>query len=251
MIDELISVITPVYNAEKFLPDTVRSIMNQTYQNWELILVNDCSKDNSQELILDFCKQDNRIKYVNLEKNMGEGGARDAGMDVAEGRYVAFVDSDDMWKPEKLQIQYDFMKKNNLGFTFTSYELVSETGKKFNHKIKAPKEMTYKKLLKNTIIGCSTTMLDRSIVGDFRMPVSRLFVDHPTWFKLLKEGHKAYGIDIVLTEYRIVKTSLSYNKIKELKRKWKMYRITEGFGFWKSLYYFCWNVFNAVKKRLF
>jgi len=250
MIDDLISVITPVYNAEIFLSETVKSIQAQTYQNWELILVNDCSKDNSEKIIMDFCEQDNRIKYVKLNQNIGEGGARDAGMDVAKGRYVAFVDSDDRWKPEKLKIQLDFMKENNIGFSFTSYELINEKGKRLNHKIKAPKEMTYKKLLKNTIIGCSTTMLDRTIVGDFRMPISRLFVDHPTWYKLLKEGHIAYGINIVLAEYRIVKTSLSYNKLKEIKRKWKMYRITEGFGFWKSLYYCSWNIFNAVKKRI-
>ena len=250
MIDDLITVITPVYNAEKFIEQTIKSIQNQTYEKWELILVNDCSKDNSEAIIKEFSVADSRIKYINLSTNIGEGGARNAGMDISNGRFIAFVDSDDLWKPEKLSTQLNFMKKNNIGFSFTSYELINENGKRLKHKISAPKEMTYKKLLKNTIIGCSTTMLDRSIVGEFRMPVSRLFVDHPTWFKLLKEGQKAYGLDVILTEYRIVKTSLSYNKAKEIKRKWKMYRITEGFGFWKSLYYCSWNILNAIKKRV-
>jgi len=250
VVDDLISIVTPVYNAERFVSKTINSVLSQTYQNWEQILVNDCSTDESEEIIKGFCEQDARIKYVKLDKNVGEGGARNAGLEVARGRYIAFVDSDDLWKPNKLESQLAFMRKENIGFTFTAYELIAEDDTKLRKVLKAPKTMTYKQLLKNTVIGCSTVMIDRKIVGDFRMPVSRLFVDHPTWFSILKRGHVAYGVNEVLTEYRIVKSGLSYNKLKEMKRKWKMYRVTENMNFLNTLFYFCCNMFNAIKKRI-
>ena len=128
MNEPLVSIITPVYNAERFLSDTIKSVQNQTYKNWEILLIDDCSKDNSAQIIKEFLKYDNRIKYIKLKKNSGASVSRNEGIRNAKGRFIAFVDSDDVWKPEKLEIQIKYMLKENLGFTFTSYRFMKETG---------------------------------------------------------------------------------------------------------------------------
>lgn len=250
MNEYLVSIITPVYNAEKFLSDTIESIKNQSYKNWELLLVDDCSKDNSANIIKEFQKNDDRIKYIKLEKNSGASVSRNTGIKNAKGRFIAFVDSDDLWEPNKLEIQVNYMLKENRGFTFTSYRYMREDGEKTNKIAKAPYKINYEGLLKNTIIGCSTVVVDRHIVGDFDMPLVRRGQDTATWLKLLRKEKYAYGIEQDLVNYRLVGDSLSSNKIKALKRTWNTYRNVENLGILKSSYVFCFYVFNAVKKRM-
>ncbi|TQQ83943.1 glycosyltransferase family 2 protein [Peptacetobacter hominis] len=250
MKEYMVSIVTPVYNAEKFLKETIISIKNQTYTNWELLLVDDCSSDSSPEIIKEFLKKDNRIKYIRMEKNSGAAISRNTGIKHAEGQFIAFVDSDDVWDSKKLETQINYMLKNKVGFTFTSYRYMRECGIKTNKIARAPKKIDYNGLLKNTIIGCSTVVIDRNIIGEFEMPVIKRGQDTATWLMLLKREKYAYGIDEPLVDYRLVGNSLSSNKIKALKRTWNMYRNVEGLGLLKSAYVFCFYAFNAIRKRL-
>ena len=250
MNEPLVSIITPVYNAERFLSDTIKSVQNQTYKNWEILLIDDCSKDNSAQIIKEFQKYDNRIKYIKLKKNSGASVSRNEGIRNAKGRFIAFVDSDDIWKPEKLEIQIKYMLKENLGFTFTSYRYMKENGELTNKIAKAPSKINYSGLLKNTIIGCSTVVIDREIVDYFEMPLVRRGQDTATWLQILRKEKYAYGIEQDLVNYRLVGESLSSNKIKALKRTWNTYRNVEKLGLLKSSYVFCFYVFNAIKKRI-
>lgn len=250
MNEPLVSIITPVYNAERFLSETIKSVKEQTYKNWELLLVDDCSKDNSAKIIKEFNRTDDRIKYIKLEKNSGASISRNTGIKNAKGRFIAFVDSDDLWEPEKLEIQISYMLEKNLGFTFTSYRYMKENGVKTNKVAKAPFKINYNGLLKNTIIGCSTVVIDREIIGEFEMPLVKRGQDTATWLQILRNEKYAYGIQKDLVNYRLVGDSLSSNKIKALKRTWNTYRNVEKLGLLKSSYVFCFYVFNAIKKRI-
>lgn len=250
MNEALVSIITPVYNAERFLGDTIKSIQNQTYKNWELVLVDDCSKDGSADMIKEFQANDDRIRYIKLEKNSGASVSRNTGIKNAKGRFIAFVDSDDIWQPEKLKIQIEYMLENKLGFTFTSYRYMKEDGRLTKKVAKAPKKINYRGLLKNTIIGCSTVVIDKEIVGEFSMPLVRRGQDTATWLQILKTQDYAYGIEKDLVNYRLVGDSLSSNKIKALKRTWNTYRNVEKLSVLQSSYVFCFYVINAIRKRL-
>lgn len=250
MNEPLVSIITPVYNAERFLSETIKSIRSQTYRNWELMLVDDCSNDNSASMIKEFQKYDDRIKYIKLEKNSGASVTRNTGIKNAKGRFIAFIDSDDIWLPEKLEKQVQYMLQNNLGFTFTSYRYMREDGSTTNKVARAPKKIDYEGLLKNTIIGCSTVLIDKNIVGEFEMPNVRRGQDTATWLKILRNEPYAYGIEEALVNYRLVGESLSSNKIKALKRTWNTYRNVENLSVCKSAYVFCFYIFNAIKKRI-
>ena len=250
MNEPLVSIITPVYNAERFLSETIKSVQEQTYKNWELLLVDDCSKDNSAKIIKEFNRTDDRIKYIKLEKNSGASISRNTGIKNAKGRFIAFVDSDDLWEPEKLEIQISYMLEKNLGFTFTSYRYMKENGVKTNKVAKAPFKINYNGLLKNTIIGCSTVVIDREIIGEFEMPLVKRGQDTATWLQILRNEKYAYGIQKDLVNYRLVGDSLSSNKIKALKRTWNTYRNVEKLNIFKSSYVFCFYVYNAIKKRI-
>ena len=250
MSEYLVSIVTPVYNSEKFISETIDSIQNQTYKHWELILVDDCSSDNSYDIISEYIKYDKRIRYIKLEKNSGAAVSRNTGIKNARGRFIAFLDSDDIWLPEKLEKQLKYMLDKKIGFTFTSYRYMKEDGTKTNKVAKAPYKINYNGLLKNTIIGCSTVVLDRQIVGDFLMPLVRKGQDTATWLMILRNQKYAYGMEEILVDYRLVGNSLSSNKIKALKRTWNIYRSVEKINVFKSTYVFCFYVFNAIKKRL-
>lgn len=246
----LVSIVTPVYNSEKFISETIESIQSQTYRNWELLLIDDCSKDNSYEIIKNYMQNDDRIKYIKLEKNSGAAVSRNTGIKNAKGRFIAFIDSDDLWEAKKLEIQVKYMLENKLGFSFTSYRYIKEDGTRTNKIAKAPNKINYNGLLKNTIIGCSTVLIDRNIIGDFTMPLVRRGQDTATWLQLLKKEKYAYGISEALVNYRLVGNSISSNKITALKRTWNTYRNVEKLGLLKSSYVFCFYVFNAIKKRI-
>ena len=250
MNEPLVSIITPVYNAERFLSETIKSVKEQTYKNWELLLVDDCSKDNSAKIIKEFNRTDDRIKYIKLEKNSGASISRNTGIKNAKGRFIAFVDSDDLWEPEKLEIQISYMLEKNLGFTFTSYRYMKENGVKTNKVAKAPFKINYNGLLKNTIIGCSTVVIDKDIIGEFEMPLVKRGQDTATWLQILRNEKYAYGIQKDLVNYRLVGDSLSSNKIKALKRTWNTYRNVEKLNIFKCSYVFCFYVYNAIKKRI-
>ena len=245
-----VSVITASYNCAKFIEESIKSVLNQTYDNLELIIIDDCSTDNSEEIVNEYIKKDSRIKFYRLNNNSGAAVARNKGLDEATGRFIAFLDSDDIWDKQKLEKQINFMQTNNYGFSFTSYRLIDENGYLLNKEIRVPNEITYKNLLKNTIIGCLTVIIDKELIGDFKMPLVRAGQDTATWLSILRCGNIAYGYDEILASYRLVNGSISSNKFKALKRTWNTYRKIEKLNLLKSIYYFSSYVLNAIKKRI-
>lgn len=250
MKDGLISIITPVYNAEEFIVQTIESVQAQTYNDWELLLIDDCSTDSSAELIRSFTDNDNRIRYVKLNKNSGAAVTRNTGLAMAKGRYIAFLDSDDIWKAQKLEKQMELIKEKDIGFVFTSYRYIMQDGSPMSKVARAPEKIDYNGLLKNTIIGCSTVLIDKKIIGDFRMANVRRGQDTATWLQLLKKTDYAYGIYDDLVWYRVVSGSLSDNKFTAIKRTWNTYRNVEHLSLPKAMYVFVFYAYNAVKKRL-
>lgn len=252
MNDDLVSIIIPVYNAEQFLEDTIRTVEEQTFTNWELIFINDCSKDNSINIIKQKQRENSKIKLINLQENSGAAVARNTGINDARGKYIAFLDADDLWEKEKLEKQIKFMKEKKCAFSFTGYEFADENGKGNGKVVKVPLKINYKQALKNTTIWTSTVIFDVEELGKelIQMPNVKRGQDTATWWKVLKKIDNAYGLDIVLSYYRRTSESLSANKFKALKRTWDLYRKVEHLNIFYSFYNFCFYVLNAVKRRI-
>jgi teichuronic acid biosynthesis glycosyltransferase TuaG len=223
-------------------------VLSQTYDNWELLIVDDCSSDNSCEMIRKY--DDNRISLIELEKNVGAAEARNIAIRNAAGKYIAFLDADDIWMPTKLEKQIGFMLEKNIAFSFTSYESISEDGQQRYSIIKAHKKMTYYSYLKNTIIGCLTVIIDREKTGDFQMPNIRSSHDMALWLLLMKRGFDAFGLEENLGSYRVVSTSNTSNKLKAAFDVWEVYRKVERLGLFYSIWCFINYAFNAIKKRI-
>ena len=254
IIDEnKISIITPVYKCEKFIENTIKSVLNQTYTNWELLLVDDCSPDNSAEIIKKYVEKDNRIKYFKIDKNRGVAIARNKALEEARGRFIAYLDADDLWKSTKLEKQVKFMLDNNYAFTCTDYEKIDEEGKSLNKTIEMPKHINYNLFLRNTIIQTVAVMVDIGITGKslLVMPNIRKSEDAATWCQLLKNGYDCYRCPGNLSYYRVVKNSLSSNKFKAVKMNWYWYRKIEKLTFCKAVFCFIGYAYNATKKRMY
>lgn len=246
----LVSIITPAYNAAQTIDATIDSVMKQTVKDWEMIIVDDCSTDGTRARLARAAASDARIRVLFLERNSGAAAARNHALDLARGRYVAFLDSDDRWKKDKLEKQLKFMRKYSYTFTFTGYEYISHEGEPLHKCVRAPRRVTYADMLKNTIVGCLTVIIDREAVGVFHMPNLRTRQDLATWLALLKKGRVAYGLDEPLAEYRIGgPESLSRDKWKAARKTWYVYRRMEKLPLWRSCWYFCNYAANAVIKR--
>jgi teichuronic acid biosynthesis glycosyltransferase TuaG len=248
MFMEKISIITPSYNSSSFIRETILSVINQSYPNWEMIIVDDCSTDNTLEIIKENFK-DSRIKLFENEVNCGAAVCRNIGLENSTGRFIAFIDSDDLWTNDKLEVQLNFMLNNNYEISFTNYELVDENSKSFNKFVRSITKIDYHGYLKNTIIGMSTSMIDRSKTGSFKFVNIRTRQDTYLWISLLKEGFNAYGIDRALAKYRVRNNSISANKISAAKQVWYLYYSLEKLGYIKSAYYFTFYAYNAIRKR--
>jgi len=249
--DFLISVIVPAYNSEKFIGETIQSVIDQTYKRWELIVVDDCSTDKTLEIIESYSAKDARVFCVPSAENGGAAVTRNIGLEKAAGRFIAFLDSDDLWSPSKLEDQLKFMLENRIPISFTSYELIDEEGNPLGKVVRSVKSIDYKGVLKNTIIGMSTSMIDTNIVDqEFRFINIRTRQDLCLWLTLLKRGHKAYGMDKVYASYRVRKNSISSNKFKGALRVWNIYYKLEKLGLFRSLYYFSSYAKNALIKKL-
>lgn len=246
----LVSVITPAYNAERFLAGTIESVQQQTYTNWEMVIVDDQSTDRTLEIAKTYADQDSRIRIYRLEKNSGAAVARNTAMKHAKGRYIAFLDSDDQWFPEKLEKQLRFMQEKDIAFSFTKYIRMDEDGTLRDNVSKAPESVGYTDLMKHCVIGCLTVMIDREKTGDMEMVNIRTRQDYAYWLALTKKGFRAYGLPEVLAKYRIVGNSISRNKLKAAQRQWYVYRQIEKENLLKSMYYFLHYAFRGVKNSL-
>lgn len=215
-----------------------------------MIIVDDCSKDNSIELILNFSVNDKRIKLIQLKTNVGAAEARNIALREVNGQFIAFLDSDDIWFPEKLENQIQFMISKDIAFSFSAYNLIDTNGKPIKKVIQVPEVIGYKDYLEDTIIGCLTVVIDQSKTGYFEMPVIRSSHDMALWLQIMKRGFKAYGINKPLASYRILQVSNTSNKWKAAKDVWKVYRDIEKINIIRSSYYFMFYAINAIKKRI-
>lgn len=236
MEEPLVSVIMPAYNAEKYIAQSIASVVKQGYQNWELLITDDRSNDNTQQIVKQYSNQDSRIKLFVNEKNAGAGVARNNSIKQAKGRYIAFLDSDDLWMPEKLSKQISFMQSNKVPFSYTGYQKFTGD-KKLLGKIIPPVETTYNELLNSNVIGCLTAIYDRQEIGKQYMPTIRKRQDMALWLHILKLTSKAVGIQESLAYYR-VDVGMSSNKIEILKWQWRLYREVEQLSVIKSLKHF-------------
>jgi len=231
----LVSIITPTYNSEKFISETIKSVLNQTYTNWELLITDDLSTDNTVAIVESHAKNDSRIKLFKLEKNSGAAIARNNSINNSRGRYIAFLDSDDLWLLNKLELQIEFMKKGNYALTYTSYEKFKNKDT-FISNIYSLNKLNYNNMLKNNYIGCLTAIYDSKLLGKMFMPNIRRRQDYALWLKILKRIDYAYGLDMVLSKYRVLETSLSKGFIANLKYTFYLFRDVENFGCVKAFF---------------
>lgn len=247
----LISVIMPCFNMEKYISDTITSVKQQTYSHWELLVVDDLSEDSTPSIVETFCHNDERIHFEKMGIHTGIANSRNTAIRMSKGRYLAFLDADDIWHPEKLEQQLAFMQQRQVGFCYTAYDLIDEGGKPLNKTIRTAGDLNYDAYLRNTIIGCSTVMVDTAIVGEVVVPNYRTSEDTATWLDILKKGFKAYAIEKPLTSYKVRSKSASSNKLKAAADLWRVYRQHEKLSLPKAVVSFLSYVFHAIVKRLF
>ena len=244
-----ISVITANYNSAAFIEETYNSISRQTMDNWEWLVTDDCSSDGSFETLKSLSYKDKRVKLFKNSSNLGAAISRNRSIMEARGRFLAFIDADDLWAPDKLEKQIAFMLSKKAGISFTTYNIISEYGEDKNKEIDltAPSIIDYHSLLsKNATFGCSTVMIDKSVVGSINMPNMRTGQDYATWLSILKNGFVAHLLREPLSTYRIVPGSISRNKFKKALRQWEIYRSHEKLSLFSSIYYFVCYAFRAV-----
>lgn len=246
----LVTVVMPTYNSASFFAESIDSVRLQTLEDWELIVVDDCSADDTVAKLKAYTKNDPRIKVIVLDENSGAAVARNTAIKLAKGRYIAFLDSDDRWLSYKLEKQLEFMRKNNYCLTYTAYDVVNEKDLLINHK-SIPSKVKYSDLLKTNSIGCLTAMYDTHSLGKIYMPLIRKRQDLGLWLKILKNVDFAYGLNESLALYRTRKNSISSNKLSAAAYTWRLYREVEELNYLKALYYFShYAVRGLIRSRL-
>lgn len=239
----LVSVITPTFNSEKFIADTILSVQNQTFTNWELLIVDDCSTDTTVKIIESF--QDKRIKLIRLSQNSGAGVARQTAVEKASGTHIAFLDADDLWLPQKLQKQLDFMTENQQPFTFSFYDRIDESGKLLGKRIEAPRNLTYHQLFFCNFVGNLTGIYAVDFFGKIEIPSIRKRQDWIVWLKILKKIKSARSVPESLALYRIRENSMSASKTKLLRYNYKVYRDFHRLN--SIAAFFCMGIFLFVQ----
>lgn len=247
MEENKVSIIIPVYNAEKFIGKTIESVLNQTYKNWEILIFNDKSKDNSLKIIKKYSEKDKRIKFVDSKENVGVVAARNKLIEIATGEFIAFLDADDYWKQNKLEKQIKFMLKNNALISCTEYTRVTEDEKEINDII-IKEIITYEDMLKNNYLGCLTVIYNANKLGKRYFKEREKNEDYVLWLEIVKETKIIFGLKENLAFYRVLNNSRSSNKIKAAKDRWNVYRKIERLSLFKSIYYFLQYVIRALKK---
>ncbi|HEL1586658.1 TPA: glycosyltransferase family 2 protein [Streptococcus suis] len=248
----LVSVIIPMYNAEKFIQETLHSVLAQTYPAFEVIVVDDRSNDDSVLLVEAMIETESRIRFLQNKVNAGVAVARNAGVAAARGRFISFLDADDLWLPNKLAKQVDFMLQQGHAFTFSSYQFADENGRPIKSPVHVPSKISYQEALRNHTIWTSTVMLDLEQLtkSQIEMPNVRKGQDTATWWKVLKVTGHAYSIDEVLSLYRRTPASLSANKFAAIKRTWNLFRNVEGLTLGQTILPFWGYAFHAIKRRI-
>lgn len=245
LINNTVSIIMPTFNNVAFVRASLSSVMAQSFQNWELVLSDDGSADSTLGVLNQFQKSDPRIRLLTSGVNQGAARARNAAIEAATGRYIAFLDSDDLWKPEKLERQIAFMQERDIAFSFSSYDRIDEAGQLINtHRVDRP--VTYRDLLKSCVIGCLTAVYDTEKLGKVYMPERRGGEDFGLWLRILKMVDAAYPIPESLAQYRVRAGSVSANKLSAARYTWSVYRDVEKLGLARSAYYFAHYAAHGV-----
>ena len=248
----MVSIVVPVYNAANYIEKTIEMVCRQTYKDWELILVDDASRDESAQVIENYIKnQGKRIRLIRKKVNQGAAEARNTGIDASSGRFIAFLDADDVWDPEKLEKQVAYMERTGAAFCFHAYEFGDENANPTGKIVHVPEKLKYKQALSRTIIFTTTVMfdtekIDMEIIHMPNVPSE----DTATWWRILKSGYEAYGLDENLAIYRRPARSLSSNKLEAIRRIWFLYRNIAGLSVAKSLFYFGGWAVRATLRRL-
>ena len=242
-----ISIIMAAYNAEKTIEQAIASVLNQTYPNFELLVVNDCSKDRTAELVKGIAATDGRVRLISNAKNSGVSYTRKHGLEEANGSWIAILDSDDAWTPEKLEKQIKLQNRTNADLLFTGSAFMDADGHPIDWYLHAPAEVTYRQLLKQNVLSNSSALVRKELYARHYAVGDGMHEDFATWLGILKNGRLAYGVDEPLLIYRIAKNSKSGNKIKAAKMNWKTYRYV-GLNFVQSLYYECCYTVNGLRK---
>lgn len=247
----LVSIVTPTFNDEKYILTSIHSVQSQSYENWELIVIDDGSHDNTRNIVSGLALNDKRIKLFSLKENGGSAVARNVGLELARGEYLAFLDADDVWFEDKLEKQIAFMVCKDALFSYTAYEIMNENGERSGKFIdfQGIDRVGYVDMLKKkATLGCSTVMLNWNKLSKFRMPLIRTGQDYALWLSILKEGHVAFCLRDVLTMYRIVPGSISRNKFKKALRQWEIYRKIERIPTIKSFWFFLNYAYRAISR---
>lgn len=243
----LVSIIMAAYNAEKTIELAIESVLNQTYSNFELLVINDCSKDGTAKLVEDFSAKDNRVRLISNEKNSGVSFTRKHGLEEANGSWIAILDSDDAWAPEKLEKQIELQNRTNADLLFTGSAFMDSEGRPIDWCLHAPAEATYRQLLKQNVLSNSSALVRKELYAKHYAVGDGMHEDFAIWLSILKDGKKAYGVDEPLLIYRIAKSSKSGNKIKAAKMNWNTYRYV-GLNVVEAAYYEAWYMFKNVMK---
>jgi glycosyltransferase involved in cell wall biosynthesis len=246
----LVSVVMPMHNSERFIKESIESVLAQTYAHWELLIVDDASTDNSLAIASQYAAEDERIHLLRNTKHIKMPSApRNAGVQAAKGQYIAFLDSDDLWFPQKLEQQLPFFKDNRTAIVFSNYEKIDELSTRANRVISAPRQATYKSLLKGNIIGNLTGIYDTGKVGKANIKDIH-HEDYVMWLSILKKGYIARNTETTLAAYRVSSQSVSSNKLKVIKWQWDIYRNVEHLSLLRSAYNFVFYAYKALIKSL-
>ena len=249
-----VSVIMPAFNCEEFIDRTIESVLKQEYENWELIIVDDCSTDKTSDIAEKYAKTDSRIKILKNKTNKGAACSRNTAIEYASGRYLAFLDSDDVWNCKKLAKQIDYMEKNAFSFTCTAYDKIDESDNSLNRVIKCHDCLDYRGILKHCP-GNSTVVYDAEVLGKFFIPNIRKRNDYVMWLQVIKKAEELHGLEEVLSSHRVREQSLSSKKVSLIKYHWMVYRKIEDLGLLESvyltIYWILKSVLHKVKELLF
>lgn len=245
MVDDLVSIIVPAYKAASHIPATIESVLAQTYPRWEMLIADDCSPDNTRSVIADWAARDERIKLIALPRNGGPAAARNGALAQAQGRWVAFLDSDDLWLPQKLERSLALAQQTQAALVYTGYRRISVDGSRTGRYIGVPPTLNYRQLLGHTAIATSTVLIDRHLAGEIRMQ-KVYYDDFVCWLGILKRGLTARGLNEDLMRYRVLPQSVSRNKQNSAREVWKIYRFTEHLGYLAA----SWHFLNYAARAL-
>ena len=245
----MVSIVMPAYNAEKYIREAIQSVLCQTYEEWELLVIDDCSTDGTYSVVEKMSKDDDRIKLYKNQQNMGVSQSRNKAVELARGEWIAFLDSDDAWMPEKLSKQVSIAKTaSDMVICYTASSFIDDDGKPYDYVMEVEETISYKTLLSKNLISCSSVMIRSSVMKQIKMPSDKMHEDYYVWLKVLREGGKAYGINEPLLRYRLAANSKSSNRLKSAKMSYRTYRAV-GYNFLTASFLVFRYAFYSVAKR--